>query len=503
MIPRIRIQAVAGPVAAVKADAWAFFLFEDAPGGFDSASPLGRRLARMITHWRAQAGFVGRACETSSFPSWESLPAASVFLVGLGKKIDFHPGLLERAAAAATRVARRRQARSLVCAARPYGELALPECLRLLVRGVYYGAYHFNSFRSARASEDRGAAVLEVSIADCGPNARGATAAVRAAMLEGETLAEVRDLANLPGNEATPEKIAAATRALARRWGLHCRVLDRRELERQGCRALLAVGRGSEHEPCVIELRHHGARRGAAPIAIIGKTITFDAGGICLKPAKGMEWMRYDKSGGMAIIAAMGMVARLKIPRNVVGLLAVAENMPDGRATRPGDIVRARSGRTIEIINTDAEGRLILADALSLAGEFKPQAIVDLATLTGAVVVALGHEVSGILGNDSALVERLIAAGQTCGDRLWPLPLWPDYDDELKSHFADLRNVGGGDAGTILGATFLKHFVPKGVPWAHIDFAGPAYQEKARPYGEQGVTLAGAKLLLEWIRGTT
>ncbi len=231
---------------------------------------------------------------------------------------------------------------------------------------------------------------------------------------------------------------------------------------------------------------------------VVGKAMMFDTGGISLKPGKNMEWMKFDKSGGLAALATVLLAARLKLPRPVVAYIAAAENMPGGNATRPGDIVAARNGKTIEILNTDAEGRLMLADALSFAAEEKPAAVVDIATLTGAVVIALGREATGMMANDDRLAAELTRSGEATGERLWPLPLWPEYDEMLKGAFADLKNIGDGTAGTIAGGAFLKQFAPAGVPWAHLDIAGTAWLETEQPHGAPGATLVPARLLADW-----
>ena len=257
------------------------------------------------------------------------------------------------------------------------------------------------------------------------------------------------------------------------------------------------MARGSRRPGCLIRVAHAG-RRGRKPLVVVGKAVTFDSGGISLKPGKNMEWMKYDKSGGLVALATVLLAARLKLPRPVVAYVPAVENMPGGNATRPGDVVTARNGKTIEILNTDAEGRLILADALSFAAEEKPAAIVDVATLTGAVIVALGHEATAVLGTDDRLTTELMLAGEAVGERLWPLPLWPEYDEMLQGQFADLKNVGDGSAGTIAGGAFLKQFAPAGVPWAHLDVAGTAWLETEQAHGAPGATLACARLLAEW-----
>ncbi len=269
-------------------------------------------------------------------------------------------------------------------------------------------------------------------------------------------------------------------------------------MEALGMGALLGVARGSEEPPKFIIINYQGDRESNRPIAIVGKTITFDTGGISIKPSERMEQMKYDMSGGAAVLAAIKAAAQLKIPVNVVGFLPATENMPGGNAMKPGDVVKTLSGLTVEVINTDAEGRLILADALSYALRSRPSAIVDLATLTGACTVALGRNAIGLLGNHPGLLERVKAAGEASGERVWELPLWEEYFDQIKSDVADIKNVGGRGAGTITAAAFLRKFVDD-TPWAHLDIASTAWADEPRPYTPKGATGVGVRLLVQFL----
>jgi leucyl aminopeptidase len=295
--------------------------------------------------------------------------------------------------------------------------------------------------------------------------------------------------------------IAAAAAEAARAAGLDVEVLDRDRMQQLGMGALLGVAQGSEQPPTFIILEHRGARPEQDNIVFVGKGITFDSGGISIKPAEGMERMKYDMSGGAAVMGALRAAALLKVPRNVIGLIPATENLPSGRATKPGDVHRAMNGKTAEIINTDAEGRLILADALAYASRYKPVACVDLATLTGACVVALGHEAIGMMGNTQGetLMNRLRLAGVRAGERVWQLPLWDEYLEHVKSDVADVKNVGmGRAAGTIAGAAFLVKFVD-GYPWVHLDIAGTAWADREQPYKPKGGTGVGVRLLTQML----
>lgn len=328
-------------------------------------------------------------------------------------------------------------------------------------------------------------------------------ALVQQALMEREVISRgvwlARDLVNEPSNIKTPEYLAKTAWDLAEQLDLTCTILGQPELQRQGFGALLAVAKGSICAPRLIVLDYQGGEAGAQPIALVGKGVTFDSGGISLKPGEGMDQMKMDMAGGAAVIATMATIARLKLPINVVGVVPAVENMPSDRATRPGDIVTSLSGKTIEILNTDAEGRLILADALTWVGQKNPELIIDLATLTGACILALGHHASAVLSNDSTLADDLQQAGDCVDERLWPLPLFDEYAEQIKSSVADVKNIGGRPAGTITAAAFLQKFVGE-TPWAHLDIAGTAWEEKGREGQPTGGTGVGVRLLVEYLQ---
>lgn len=453
----------------------------------------------LVETWLGDSGFRGSPGEVAAFPTWGRLPHERIIVSGLGRRADFHPGVLRRAAAAAGKhCAAAGIPRAALQLDLPFDHLNLDpaEAVRLAVMGFREGTYAFRLFRTNHRRRAEPAAL--VVVLPSRQHMAAARRAARDALVVAEAINRTRDLANLPGNEAPPAVIARYARQMARRNGLMCHIWDVRHLRRLGCNAHLAVGQGSRHPPCLIAIRYPGRDRKRAPVVLVGKTITFDTGGISIKPARNMEWMRYDKCGGMTVLAVLEMAARLRLPQPLVGLLAVAENMPGSGATRPGDVVRSRAGKTIEIVNTDAEGRLVLADALSVAQTFKPSCIIDLATLTGAASVAVGHVVSAILGNHQRLIGDLIESGWRTGDRLWPLPLYPEYNALIQSAFADLRNIGDGSAGTIVGGAFLRHFVPDRIPWAHVDLT-TAWEEREQSHTAAGATLFGAALLVDWL----
>jgi leucyl aminopeptidase len=328
---------------------------------------------------------------------------------------------------------------------------------------------------------------------------RSQLAAAKRAVAHGEAIttgmALTRDLANLPGNICTPTYLAEQAQALGRgKRKLGVSVLSEKQMERLGMGALLSVSRGSRQPAKLIVMHYKGGKPNSKPIALVGKGLTFDAGGISIKPAAAMDEMKYDMCGGASVFGVIAACAAMELPINVVGIVPSSENLPDGDANKPGDIVTSMSGQTIEILNTDAEGRLILCDALTYTERFEPAAVVDIATLTGACIVALGDQAHGLMANDQALADELLESGQVCGDRAWQLPLWDEYQKQLDSNFADMANIGGRGAGTVTAACFLSRFT-KAYKWAHLDIAGTAWKGGA----EKGATGRPVPLLTEFL----
>ncbi|MBF0212713.1 MAG: leucyl aminopeptidase [Magnetococcales bacterium] len=307
-----------------------------------------------------------------------------------------------------------------------------------------------------------------------------------------------RDLANTPGNLLTPDILAKKAKELAERLPIKTTVLSSAVLAQKGMNGILAVGQGSTNPPCLIVMEYR--KGGDRPtLAVVGKAVTFDSGGISLKPGAKMEEMKFDMSGGAAVFGFMHAIAEMQLPLNVVGIVPAAENMPSGTAQRPGDVIKTAKGVYVEVINTDAEGRLILADALHHAASFDPDVIIDLATLTGACVIALGGHATALLGNNEPLQKQLKKAGDRCGERVWPLPMFPEYQEQIKSVVADIKNVGGREAGTITAACFLSRFVEESRAWAHLDIAGTAYDMTGtRPHMPKGSVGIGVRLLCQY-----
>ena len=344
---------------------------------------------------------------------------------------------------------------------------------RHVVMAASEAAYRFDQMKSKK-SEAKALNRIVLGLA-----ARTSQAAHEQGLRQGEAIAAgialARDLGNLPGNVCTPTYLAEAAVKLGKEWKLGVEVLERKDMERLGMGSLLAVAKGSRQPPKFIVVRHNGKPKKSKPVVLVGKGITFDTGGISIKPSAEMDEMKFDMCGAASVLGTMRAVAEMDLGLNVIGLIPSTENMPGGAASKPGDIVTSMSGQTIEILNTDAEGRLILCDALTYAERFDPQAVIDIATLTGACIIALGHVCSGVFANDDGLARELLTAGEEAWDRAWQLPLWDDYQDQLKSNFADFAHIGGRPAGSVTAACFLSRFT-KRYHWAHLDIAGTAWR---------------------------
>jgi leucyl aminopeptidase len=465
---------------------------------------LDERLGGRIADVRSRGDFRGKEGETLLlYPAEGSVPAERVLLVGLGKPADLDLERLRRAAGTAVKQATKLRVRSLATimhhAELVADRIGVGEAARAVAEGALLGAYRFDEMKSKPEADDADVELEELVILEkVDDKARAVEEGVRlgGAVARGENLA--RTLGNLPGNVATPTYLAETAQRIASETAMKCTVLGREELRSEGLKALLAVSQGSDQEPKLIVLEHRGGSDDAAPLVLVGKGLTFDAGGISIKPAQGMEEMKFDMCGAAAVLGAMQAIGEIGVAANVIGVVPSSENLISGSAVKPGDIIGSHLGKTIEVINTDAEGRLILADALSYLRRFNPAAVVDAATLTGACVIALGHHASGLMGNDEALIEELRAAGDRAGERVWPLPMHQEYREQLKSDYADIKNTGGRAAGTITAGWFLREFVGD-FPWAHLDVAGTAWGDGKLAYQIKGATGVPTRLFVEWV----
>jgi len=437
--------------------------------------------------------FLGKKDETALL--YPEGPASRILVVGTGKTAEGGRNSLRRGAAVGGRQAAGQRVPTAACFAAPeaWGDASAADVGQVLVEGLSYGAWSNDAYKQPptepRVPLDHVEILAPVATKEIEGGHR-----VGAAIAAGQAL--TRDLQFLPSNRCTPTYLAEVATDMASRLGLKVTILDKDAIVAEEMGGLLAVAEGSTEEPRFIILEHAGGS--GAPVVLVGKGVTFDTGGISIKPAANMEEMKFDMSGAAAVLGAMEAIGRLKPKAPVVALVPATENMPSGDALKPGDVITSHFGKTVEVINTDAEGRLILMDALSYARRFKPACVLDAATLTGAVVVALGPHAAGIMGNDDGLVEEARAAGERAGERVWPLPLWDDYRDLLKSEIADVKNTGGRQAGTITAGWFLREFVD-GFPWAHIDIAGTAYTDRALPTMGKGPTGMGVRLFSEFV----
>ncbi len=443
--------------------------------------------------------FTGKSGETTLLYTNGALPAQRLLLVGLGDESSFTPEKLRRAAATAAKKARSLKAESVAFTPKTPGGSGAGEVARAASEGAALGLYRFTRYKTSGENSD---AEEEYPVNFDLVLSQEDEEAANRGLREGESLASAailaRDLANEPSNTATPEYLAEKARGISERHDMRLTVLDRSGIEAEGLTGLATVGRSAANEPRFIVLEH---RKGGdtAPVAIIGKAVTFDSGGISIKPSAGMEEMKFDMGGGAAVLGAMEAVGRLDLPLNVVALVPATENLPAGDAYKPGDVLKMHSDKTVEIVTTDAEGRLILADALSYVKRYEPAAVIDCATLTGAALVALGHHASGLMGNDEALIAEVRAAGETAGERAWPLPLFDEYTEQIKGDTADIKNSGGRFGGAITAGAFLKEFAD--YPWAHLDVAGTAFGAKGNAYTPKGGTGVPARLLVEFLIG--
>jgi leucyl aminopeptidase len=458
------------------------------PGADAVDAALGGELGAFL----AEAGFEGKLGETLAVPTAGRLRAKAEILVGIGDPEELTVDGLRRAAAAVARRAAKATsvATTLVTAG---SGLDVDAAAQAVAEGFVLGAYQYLDYKGDATPTKLKKVTV---IADGGAHVR---VAVERGATVGNAVTWARDMVNTPSKEKSPAEMVSAARKLLRGRGITVQVLDVKQLEAQRLGGVLGVGQGSEQSPRFLKMTYAPSGARGKALALVGKGVVFDSGGLSLKTAGGMETMKTDMSGGAAVIAAMSTLADLGVKARVTGYVPLVENMPSGTAIRPGDVLKIRNGKTVEVLNTDAEGRLILADALSLASEDKPAAVIDLATLTGACMVALGDKIAGLMGNDDDWVAQVRDAADRAGEPVWHLPLPPEYRKQLESEVADMKNIGGSYGGALTAGLFLQEFVD-GAPWVHLDIAGPARADADEGYLTKGGTGFGVRTLVELVR---
>jgi leucyl aminopeptidase len=445
------------------------------------------------------SGFKGKLSQTLLLYPKDLTAAPQLLLLGMGKRPDLTMEKIRGAFSQAARQFTSLNVRSFgVSLEFASSRFKTEEVSAALVEGVILGSYRFNRYKTVEKDKDG-----EIEKLFIVTERAGKLDDIKSAVLDAKSASHAvtfaRDLVSTPSNEMTPEILADEARRMAKARKLGFTILDEKEMKKQKMEALLGVARGSDEEAKLIIVKYHGGTKKGGPVVLVGKGLTFDSGGISLKPADKMDEMKSDMAGGAAVLGAIQAAADLRIPVNVIGIIPATENLPSGHAYKPGDILKSMSGQTIEVVNTDAEGRLILADALTFACSYKPAAIIDLATLTGACIIALGNDVIGMIGRNKTLKDLVRKAGEQTGERVWELPLWENYDEQIKSAIADWKNSGGRSAGTITAAAFLSKFVGN-YPWVHLDIAGPAWLDKDRSYIPKGASGVGVRLLVAFLK---
>ncbi|MFH0971040.1 MAG: leucyl aminopeptidase [Candidatus Micrarchaeota archaeon] len=492
----MKFQVQAGRIEDSSRDAILLLLFKDEalPA---MARHVDEKLRGQINSVIKSKEFSGKAGQTYLLNvNIEKVNVKRVVLSGIGGRSEFSLDKI-RGAASRGAVLIRNLGLKNFAVLQPLDAPCSPEdSAQSVAEGIALGLYQHMKYRTEDVNEIK--KIEEVAVYTEVNKLKLIEKAVEQAQKVCEAANYAREIDNEPGNVGTPTKMAKYAEETAKKYGFKCKVLGLREIEALKMQSFLSVARGSIQEPKFAVMEYGQSSRDT--IVLVGKGITFDSGGISIKPSKDMEKMKWDKSGACAVIGAMAAVSALKLPLHVIGLTPFTENLPSGSASRPGDVVYASNGKSIEVANTDAEGRLVLADALVYAAKYKAKAVIDMATLTGACVVALGDVAAGLMGNDEKLMEKIRKAGEKSGEKVWQLPLWKEYDEKIKSDIADVKNTGSGqgDAGAITAAAFLKKFV--NYPWAHIDIAGTAWNDYDKPYGTKGSTGFGVRLIVEMLK---
>lgn len=494
----MKIFVKKGMLADTKSQAIILTLFEGSRKLTGNALEIDKISGGLISELIGNGDFEGKPSQISVIYTRGNLPAQRIALLGLGKQNEFN---LEKLRAAFATVMRHLRGLNIKEAATSLNLNLVAgkkeHVVQAVIEGSLLGLYQYTPYKTVGREDLKEMDELNIVVAD--NDFSLIEAEVKKARIIVDAVYFARDMISAPSNEMTPSNMAQKALEVARRKNVSCKVFDKDKMKEMGMNALLAVASGSHQEPKLIILEYWGGRKKEAPVVLVGKGLTFDSGGISIKPAEKMDEMKTDMSGGAAVMGAVMAAADLRLPINVVAVIPATENLPGGSAYKPGDILKSYSGKTIEVLNTDAEGRLILSDALTYASEYKPEAIIDVATLTGACIIALGDDVIGMMGTDEKLKKEIDKAAQNTGELVWELPLWESYHELIKSDIADYKNAGGRSAGTITAAAFLSKFVGD-FPWAHLDIAGPAWTTKDKPYIPKGASGVTVRLLVEFLR---
>lgn len=495
----MKFQAITGNFTEANVGALAVAVFKDEKILSGTLKELDKLTGGLIASAIKADEFKGESGDALllRFAAKGKVKATKLLLVGVGERADYKPPAIAALSGTATRALRKLNVKSF--ALLPRSESNATEAAQNAAQGAITSQFELDKYKT-RDKNDKTVDTLVICVEDAKP--ADLKKGIERGQGIGESMNFTRDLANEPPNILTPTEMANRAKAMAKEVGLKCDILDEAKMEKMGMGSLMSVSIGSEQPAKMIVLRYTPAKSTAKKgqmLALVGKGITFDTGGISIKPAEGMDAMKYDMSGGATVIGAMRAIALLKPTVPVLGVVAAVENMPDGKASRPSDVVTAMNGRTIEILNTDAEGRLILADAVAYAEKQGATRIVDMATLTGAVIIALGDVNTGIMGNDQEFIDEIVACGNEAGEGFWQLPIGKEYSKQIRSDIADIKNIGPrGKAGTIMGAVFIQEFVDK-AKWAHLDIAGTAWADNAKPHQAKGPTAVAIRTLLKLV----
>ncbi len=495
----MKFQGITGNFTEAGVDALAVAMFKGEKVTSNELKELDKLTGGIVTNLLKAEEFKGEPGETAliRFVAKGAVKASRLLLVGVGERSDYKTHIVSNLAGTATRFLRKRNIKSFALLPRAEGTAA--DITQNAVQGVITSQFELDKYKTKDRNNN---AVTSVTV--CIEDAKPADlkTGISRGVAIGESMNFTRDLANEPPNILHPTEMANRAQSMAKEVGLKCEILDEAKMKKLGMGSILSVSLGSEQSGKMIVLRYTPAKSTAKKgelLALVGKAVTFDTGGISLKPGEGMDAMKYDMSGGATVMGTMRAIALLKPSVPVIGVVGAVENMPDGKASRPSDVVTAMNGKTIEILNTDAEGRLVLADAVAYAESQGANRIIDMATLTGAVIIALGDLNTGIMGNDQALVDEIVECGNDTGEGFWQLPLSPEYSKMIRSDIADIKNIGPrGKAGTIMGAVFIQEFVDK-AKWAHLDIAGTAWADNVKPHQAKGPTAAAVRTLVNLI----